>query len=121
MRPSSSKILSLALYASFLLMLFVSGCASSSGGSSSPGGSADTRTLKETGMDVSRSMTQFRNAVAAGTVTQARQAQINEAYSRFESAYHDALQAVNDNRNAPASDNVKALATEVIGQIQAIP
>jgi hypothetical protein len=72
-------------------------------------------------MDVRGSMTQFRNAVAAGTVTQARQAQINDAYSRFESAYHDALVSASDNRNAPAPDGVKALATNVIGQIQAIP
>jgi hypothetical protein len=72
-------------------------------------------------MDVSRKMTQFHNAVAAGGVTQGEKDQVNNASARYQAAYNQALQAAGSNRNAPAPDNVTALATQVIGAVEAIP
>ena len=66
-------------------------------------------------------MTRFRNGVAAGVVTRGEQEQVNSAYASYEAAYREALQAANNNRNAPTPDNVKALATKVIAAIDAIP
>ena len=119
MKRINPKIQKLAVFAALLLMLFVSGCASSSGGSGSPGGSGRSRTLKETEMDVSWPMTRFRNAVDRGSMTQGEQEQVNNAYARYQAAYREALQAAGNNRDAPAPDNVKALATEVISAVGA--
>jgi hypothetical protein len=83
--------------------------------------SGGSRTLKQTEMDVSWPMTRFRNAVAAGAVTSGEQEQVNSAYASFEAAYREALQKANDNRNAPAPDNVKTLATKVIAAVESIP
>ena len=102
-----------ALLAMSALLLLPSGCSMLNSGGS--------RTLKQTEIDVSWPMTRFRNAVAAGTVTRGEQEQVNSAYASYEAAYREALQAVNHNRDAPTPDNVKALATKVIGAIDAIP
>jgi hypothetical protein len=103
----------LAVFAALVLVLLLPGCSTPSAG----GG----RTLKQTEMDVSWPMTRFRNGVAAGRVTQGEQEQVNSLYSSFRAAYQEALKAANNDGTAPAPDNVKALATQVIGAIQAIP
>jgi hypothetical protein len=121
MKLTNPKIQKLAPVVVSLMMLFISACTTNSGGSSSPGGSSASRTLKETEIDVSWPMTRFHNAVPTGGVTPSEQAQVNDAYSRFKAAYSQALQAAHNNPNAPAPDNVKALATQVISAVQAIP
>jgi hypothetical protein len=118
----NSKIQKLAVMVALLATLFVSGCASSSGGSSSPGSSGSGgRTFKQVDMDVSEPMTRFRNAVSSGNITQGEQQQVNSTYSQYRAAYDQALQAAGNNRDAPAPANVKALATQVIGAVQSIP
>jgi hypothetical protein len=119
MKLASPQMQKLALSMALLLMLFISGCSTGSGGSSSPGGSGGSRTLKQTDVDVSWPMTRFRSAVAAGTVTQGEQDQVNGAYARYRSAYEEALQAANNNGDAAAPDNVTTLATQVISAVQA--
>ena len=108
----------MALLATF----FVSGCASSSGGSSSPGSSSSGgRTFKQVDMDVSQPMTRFRNSTSSGNITLGEQQQVNSTYSQYRAAYDQALQAAGNNRDAPAPANVKALATQLIGELQTIP
>ena len=116
-----TKIQTLAVFMSLILMLFVSGCASNSGGSGSPGGSASgsSRTLKQVDLDVSPKMTRFNNASGAG-VTEGEKDQVNAAYSRYQSAYHQALQAAGNNPNAPAPANVTSAADELIGILGSI-
>lgn len=112
----------LAVTAALLATLFVSGCASSSGGSSSPGSSGSGgRTFKQVDMDVSEPMTRFRNSISGGNITLGEQQRVNSAYSQYRAAYDQALQEAGNNRDAPAPDNVKALATQVIGAVQSIP
>jgi hypothetical protein len=84
-------------------------------------GSGGGRTLKQVDMDVSWAMTRFRNGVAAGAVTLGEKEQVNGAYTAYQTAYRDALQAAQDNRNTPAPDNVKTLANQVLDAISAIP
>ena len=69
-------------------------------------------------MDVSAPMTRFHNAVSSGNITSGEQQQVNSAYSQYQAAYSQALQAAGNNRDAPAPANVKALATQVIGAVQ---
>lgn len=113
------KIQKLALTVALLATLFVSGCASSSGGSGSPGGSSSggSRTFKEVDMDVSGPMTRFHNAIATGNITPAEQQQVNSDYSQYRAAYDQALQAAGNNRDAPVPADVAALATQVIGAV----
>src|SRR5690348_7162322 len=123
MKSTDSKIQELALLMSLIVMLFVAGCASSSGGSGSPGGSGGSRTLKQVDLEVSPKMTRFNNVAAStGGVTQGEKAQVNDAYSQYQAAYKKALQAAGNNPDAPAPANVSALATQVIGAIdEAVP
>ncbi len=107
------KLRILAVLVTTLLLLVARGCATTGGGGS--------RTLKEVEMDVSGAMTRFRNGDAAGAVTFAERQQVQSAYASYQSAYREALQAAQDNGNAPAPDNVKTLATQVIATISAIP
>ena len=108
---------------SLILLLFVPGCASSSGGSSSPGGAGTggSRTLKQGDLDVSSRMTRYHNAVAAVGLTQGERAEVNNAYAQYRAAYNEALQAAGNNRNAPAPDNVTELANQVIDALASIP
>jgi hypothetical protein len=117
-----------SLVLTLLLMLLISGCTSGTGASSSAGGSSSgsassggSRTLKQVDMDVSWPITQFRNASGFGKVTSTEQEQVNSAYSRYEAAYREALQAAHNNPDAPAPANVKALADKVIEATHAIP
>ena len=107
------NIRKLAAVATLFLVLLAPGCSTTTSGGA--------RTLRQTEMDVSWPMTRFRNAVAAGAVTRGEQEQVNSAYASFRSAYKEALGAANNDATAPAPDDVKALATKVIGAIQAIP
>ena len=110
---TNSLIQKLAVFATLVLLLLLPGCSTTGAGGS--------RTLKQTEMDVSWPMTRFRNGVAAGGVTQGEQDQVNSLYSSFRAAYQEALKAANNDSNSPTPDNVKALATQLIGAIQAIP
>jgi len=118
-----NSIQKLALTVVLLATLFVSGCASSSGGSEGPGGSSSGggRSLKEVDMDVSSPMTRYRNSISSGNITQGEQQQVNSTYSQYRAAYDQALQAADNNRDAPAPANVKSLATQLIGELQTIP
>jgi len=98
---------------SLVAMLIALGC-------STPG-SAGSRILKQVDMDVSWAMTRFRNGASAGAVTLGEKEQVNSAYAAYQTAYREALQATHGDRNTPAPDNVKTLATQVIGAISAIP
>jgi hypothetical protein len=118
MKLTYPQMQKLALSMALFVILFISGCSTGSGGSSSPGGSGGSRTLKQVDMDVSWPMTRFRNAVAAGAMTQGEQDRVNGAYARYRSAYSEALQAANNNGDAPAPNNVTTLATEVISAVQ---
>jgi hypothetical protein len=121
MKSINTKIQTLALLMSLILLLFGPGCASNSGGSGSPGGSASggSRTLKQVDLDVSPKMTRFQNASGAG-VTEGEKDQVKAAYSRYQSAYHQALQAAGNNPNTPAPANVTAAADELIGVLGSI-
>ena len=108
---------------SLLLTLFVSGCASNSGGSGDSGGSSSggSRTLKQVDSDVSGKMMRFNNAVALGTVTPGEQQQVNSVYTQYRAAYRQALQAAGNNSNALALDSVTSLANQIIGAVASIP
>jgi hypothetical protein len=124
MNSINSKMQKLALFGMLLLSLFISGCASSSGGSGSPGGSSSggSRTLKQVDLDVSPKMTRFHNAVASGAgVTEGEKDQVNNAYARYQAAYNQALQAAGNNPNTPAPADVKAAANDVLGALGSIP
>jgi hypothetical protein len=124
MKLINPKIQTLAVFISLILMLFVSGCASTPGGSSdsSASGSGGSRTLKQVDLDVSPKMTHFHNAVASGAgVTEGEKDQVNAAYARYQSAYQQALQAAGNNPNTPAPANVTAAADELIGALGSIP
>jgi hypothetical protein len=114
MQLTRRKIQTLALLVPLILTLFISGCASSSGGA---GG---VRTFKETEMDVSLPMMRYRNAVAAGTLTQFEQQWVDKNYGRYQAAWREALHAANNDPDAPASDNVLQLAAEVIAAVHAV-
>ena len=107
------RTLHAAALAIAMVAMLLTGCATPNSGG--------IRTLKQTEMDVSWPMTRFRNAIAAGNVTRAEQEQVNQAYASFQTAYQEALQAANNNRNAPTPDNLKVLANGVISAIGAIP
>ena len=106
---------------SLILMLFVSGCATGSGGSSdsSASGSGGSRTLKQVDLDVSPKMTRFNNA-SGFAVTEGEKDQVKAAYSRYQSAYQQALQAAGNNPNTPAPANVTSAADDLIGILGSI-
>jgi hypothetical protein len=118
-----STVQRLAVFASLILALFAPGCASNSGGSVGPGGSGagGSRTLRQVDLEVSAKMTRFENAVAAVMVTQPGRKQVNGAYTRYQAAYNKALQAAGNNPDAPAPENVKALATRVVDAVESVP
>jgi hypothetical protein len=123
MKLIKQSVEKLALCLQLLLMLFLSGCVSSSGGSDNPVGSGGGyRTLKQVDHEVTPKMTRFRNALAAGTaVTQDNQQEVNNAYARYQAAYTQALHAAGNNPNAPAPDDVTARATQLLGALNSIP
>lgn len=95
------------------LTLLLDGCASLR--------SPNYPTLKQTDINVSWPMTNYRNASYAGRLTLAERQRIERAYAQYEAAFNQALQAAGGNRNAPTPDNVKALANQVIQTISATP
>ena len=107
------KFQKLAALVTLLFLLLPQGCSTTGAG----GG----RTLKQVDMDVTSAMRRFQNGVTAGALTLGEREQVNSAYASYQAAYREALQAANGDRNAPAPDNVKSLATQVIGAISAIP
>ena len=102
------------LFLPALLLAFVlAGCSSTQ--------SANYPTLKQTDIHVSWPMTHYRNAAAFGHLTLGEKERINAAYSAYETAYNQALQAAGGNRDAPTPENVKVLANEVVRVISATP
>ena len=77
-------------------------------------------TLKQTRMNVDWPMTRYRNAVAAGAVTLGQQQQVNNAYNAYKAAFDAALKAANNNDQVTTPDNVKALANQLMGVLDAI-
>ncbi len=109
LKPHSFSLLALILSVFCLL----SGC-------TSPPGS-DVYRLKQTGDDVGRVMTRYRNLVAfGGTVTTAQQQQVSAAYDAYQQAFNQAVQDAHSNYDAPTPDNVKALANQVISLVSAL-
>ena len=94
---------------SLVAALLLSGCATG------------PTTLKQIRMDVDWPMTRYRNAVSAGAVTLGEQQQVNQAYTNYQQALDDAVQAAHGNYETPAPANVKASANQVIDIISAIP
>ena len=108
------KLESLILILPMLCMaLLLSGCASLQ--------NPNYPTLKQTDINVSWPMTNYRNASSAGRLTLAEKQRIDQAYAQYQAAYNQALQAAGGNTNAPTPDNVKALANQVIQAISATP
>ena len=105
-------VVSILLIAASLL---VTGCASTG----STKGAYPT--LKQTQINLDWPMTRYRNAVSAGAVTAAMQQQVNEAYSNYQTAFAAALKAANNNDEVTTPDNVKALASQVLQALAAIP
>ena len=101
-----------ALLGLVLLILTATGCASSSAGGGYP--------LKLTRMNVDWKMTAYREAVTAGNLTTGQQQQINAAYQAYQTAFQQALTAASGNLESPAPDNVRQLATELIGMIDSM-
>ena len=95
-----------------LILSFLSGCASSSAGGGYP--------LKLTRMNVDWKMTAYREAVTAGNLTTGQQQRVDAAYQAYQTAFQQALTAVNGNLESPAPDNVRQLATELIGMIDSL-
>ncbi len=113
MRAPKRHATTFVVFVAAFLLLFAPGCSSLNSG--------NVKTLKQIEMDVSWPMTRYRNGVAAGAVTLGEQQQVNAAYNSYTAAYQQALQAAQNNKNAPAPDNVKSLADQVISAIAAIP
>jgi hypothetical protein len=95
-----------------LILSMLSGCASSSAGGGYP--------LKLTRMNVDWKMTAYREAVVAGNLTTGQQQRVEAAYQAYQAAFQQALTAVNGNLESPAPDNVRQLATELIGMIDSM-
>jgi len=66
-------------------------------------------------------MTGYRNAAAAGRLTLGERERVNAAYANYQVAFNEALQAAQNDYDAPTPNNVKALANEVIRVTSAIP
>jgi hypothetical protein len=103
----------LGLLPAFWLAIVLVGCSSTQ--------SSNYPTLRQTDIHVSWPMTHYRDAAAFGRLTLGEKERINAAYSAYETAYNQALQAAHGNRDAPTPDNVKALANEVVRVISATP
>jgi hypothetical protein len=90
-----------------------SGCSSTQSASSK----GAYPTLKDTQRNVEWPMTNYRNAVAAGGITQGEQQRVNADYAKYQAAYASALQAAGSNENATTPENVKNLANQVITDV----
>ena len=66
-------------------------------------------------------MAGFRIAVAAGSATAGEKEKVNAAYTKYKVAFDEALQAAQNNDNAPTPKNVKALANEVVRVLSSTP
>jgi len=78
-------------------------------------------TLKKINIRVSWEMTRFRNVATWGRLTLGERERGNAAYSAYKSAFDEALQAANNNSDAPAPENVKTLANEAIRVLSTMP
>ena len=92
-----------------LTVLLMAGCTSTFSGGGYP--------LKLTQMNVDWKMTAYREAVAAGNLTAGQQQAVTSAYQAYQTAFQQALAAAKGNLESPAPDNVRQLATELIGLI----
>jgi hypothetical protein len=96
------------------LVLFSFGCATGSGGSG-------IYQLKQTRNDVETAMRTYRDANVAGDVSLADQKAVTAAYNAYQTAFDKALQDTGNNLNAPAPPNVKQLADQLLGILDALP
>jgi hypothetical protein len=94
-----------------LMLAMLTGCASTAGGG---------YPLKLTQMNVDWKMTAYREAVTAGNLTTGQQERVTAAYQAYQTAFQQALAAANGNLESPAPDNVRQLATELIGMIDSL-
>ena len=65
-------------------------------------------------------MTRYRNVSAFGGLTTAEKQRAESAYSSYQSAFNQALQAAHGDYNAPTPENVKEEANELITVLAAI-
>jgi len=71
-------------------------------------------TLKQTEIHMSWQMTRFQNAIAAGRLTTGEKESGNAAYTAYQTAFAQALQAAHGNRDAPTPQNVTDAANAAI-------
>lgn len=99
---------------SLLSVLLNCGCASTDSG-------GEGLTLQQTHQQVEDAMIGFRNASIAGNTTTAQQEAIQAAYTQYKAAYETALAQAGSDLKAPAPENVKAAAEDVVAKVTAMP
>jgi hypothetical protein len=77
--------------------------------------------LKQTRNDIDFAMTRFHNEVAFGRVAPSFQPEVNTAYQNYRTAFDAAVQQANSNYDAPAPDNVKQLANQLLSILGSVP
>ena len=92
-----------------VVVLTMAGCAALSG--------QWVLTLERVHIDVSWKMTAYRQAVIAGSVTEAQAQQVNAAYDAYQQAFQRALAAAGGNLQAPTPPDLKARADQVIAAV----
>jgi hypothetical protein len=109
---TSIQRFSAVLFAMGTLCL-LSGCASTAGSGSYQ--------LKQTRNDVDWAMTRYHNRVSFGFVTLGEEQQITAAYKAYQTAFNEAARQAHLDYNAPAPDNVKQLANQLLTLLSSIP
>lgn len=99
-----------AIFLALATLCVISGCASTAGGG---------YRLKQTRDDIDWAMVRYQNRVTAGFVTPEEQQQVTAAYKAYQSAFNEALQQAHSNYDAPAPDNVKQLANQLLSVLAA--
>ena len=94
------------------MFAWLTGCATSTGG----GG----RTLKETQSDIDWRMGLYRQALTFGQVTLGGQKRVAAAYEAYQTAFHQAVTASNDNLEVPSPPAVIQAANQLIEVLASI-
>lgn len=112
-RPAAACLQVAAMALWLLTVVLPSGCVSTQ--------ATPYPSLRQTQINVAWPMTRYRNAAAFGNLTLGERERVHAAYTRYQSAFDQALLAAHGNYNSPTPENVKELANEVIRVISAIP
>ena len=95
----------------FAALCIISGCATTN----------NSYSLKQTRNNVDFAMTRFHNEVSFGNIAPSFQPEVNTAYQAYKTAFDAAVQQANSNYDAPAPDNVKQLADQLLSILGSIP